>query len=472
MVVLAISKMRKEKISEITEICLENNWEVKVLPAFDDWIDGKMPVKSVRDVKIEDLLGRDEIRLNLQRIHQNLVGRTILVTGAAGSIGSEIVRQLLKYPIGKLVLLDQAESALYDLQQEINSKYKKASFELVIADVSNSSRMRKVFEHFNPEIVFNAAAYKHVPLMEDNPYEALRVNVGGTRILADLSVEFGVEKFVMISTDKAVNPTNVMGASKRICEIYIQSLAQRVDINTSFITTRFGNVLGSNGSVVPLFKRQIEQGGPVKVTHPDITRYFMTIPEACQLVLEAGCMGKGGEIFVFDMGKPVKILDLAKKMIQLAGLKLNVDIHISFTGLRHGEKLYEELLARNENTLPTHNDKIMIGQVRSHDFEVINTAITEILNYLNVENNEMLVARMKNLVPEFISKNSTYELLDDQAKMTNDELLLFHSKKSKVDSLKKADGFKTSKIEKDRSGKSKLVKVESPKSKVKTYNSL
>lgn len=472
MVVLAISKMRKEKISEITEICLENNWEVKVLPAFDDWIDGKMPVKSVRDVKIEDLLGRDEIRLNLQRIHQNLVGRTILVTGAAGSIGSEIVRQLLKYPIGKLVLLDQAESALYDLQQEINSKYKKASFELVIADVSNSSRMRKVFEHFNPEIVFNAAAYKHVPLMEDNPYEALRVNVGGTRILADLSVEFGVEKFVMISTDKAVNPTNVMGASKRICEIYIQSLAQRVDINTSFITTRFGNVLGSNGSVVPLFKRQIEQGGPVKVTHPDITRYFMTIPEACQLVLEAGCMGKGGEIFVFDMGKPVKILDLAKKMIQLAGLKLNVDIHISFTGLRPGEKLYEELLARNENTLPTHNDKIMIGQVRSHDFEVINTAITEILNYLNVENNEMLVARMKNLVPEFISKNSTYELLDDQDKMTNDELLLFHSKKSKVDSLKKADGFKTSKIEKDRSGKSKLVKVESPKSKVKTYNSL
>lgn len=435
MLVLAISKMRKEKISEITELCLENNWEVKVLPAFDDWIDGKMPAKSVRDIKIEDLLGRDEIQLNLQRIRQSLVGKTILVSGAAGSIGSEIVRQLLRFPIGKLVLLDQAESALYDLQQEINSKYKKASFELVIGDISNLVRMRKVFEHFNPEMVFNAAAYKHVPLMEDNPYEALNVNVGGTRNLADLSVEFGVEKFVMISTDKAVNPTNVMGASKRICEIYIQSLAQRGDINTAFITTRFGNVLGSNGSVVPLFKKQIEHGGPVRVTHPDITRYFMTIPEACQLVLEAGCMGRGGEIFVFDMGKPVKILDLAKKMIRLAGLKLNVDIHINFTGLRPGEKLYEELLARNENTLPTHNDKIMIGQVRPHNYAEVNTAISQILYYLNVENNEMLVARMKDLVPEFISKNSVYELLDDQGKKTEDELLLFN--KIKIEAKEK-----------------------------------
>lgn len=432
MVVLAMSKMRKEKISEITEICLENNWEVKVLPAIEDWINGKMPKQSVRDVNIEDLLGRDEIQLNLQRIRESLVGKTILVSGAAGSIGSEIVRQLLKFPIGKLVLLDQSESPLYDLQQEINSKYNKASFELVIGDISNSVRMRKVFEHFNPEIVFNAAAYKHVPLMEDNPYEALRVNVGGTRNLADLSVEFGVEKFVMISTDKAVNPTNVMGASKRICEIYVQSLAQRGDIETAFITTRFGNVLGSNGSVVPLFKKQIEQGGPVKVTHPDIIRYFMTIPEACQLVLEAGCMGQGGEIFVFDMGEPVKILDLAKKMIRLAGLKLNIDIHIIFTGLRPGEKLYEELLARNENALPTHNDKIMIGQVRPHNYEKVNTAISEILHYLNVENNEMIVARMKDLVPEFISKNSVYELLDDQGKKTMGELLSKQTQKLKV----------------------------------------
>ncbi|MGZ2368722.1 polysaccharide biosynthesis protein [Ancylomarina sp. YFZ004] len=430
MVVLAMSKMRKEKIREITEICLENNWEVKVLPAVDDWINGKMPKQSVRDVNIEDLLGRDEIQLNLQRIRESLVGKTILISGAAGSIGSEIVRQLLKFPIGKLILLDQAESPLYDLQQEINSKYNNASFEMVIGDISNSERMRKVFEHFNPEIVFNAAAYKHVPLMEDNPYEALRVNVGGTQNLADLSVEFGVEKFVMISTDKAVNPTNVMGASKRICEIYIQSLAQRGDIETAFITTRFGNVLGSNGSVVPLFKKQIEQGGPVKVTHPDITRYFMTIPEACQLVLEAGCMGDGGEIFVFDMGKPVKIVDLAKKMIRLAGLKLNIDIHITFTGLRPGEKLYEELLARNENTLPTHNNKIMIGQIRPHNYEKVNTAISEILHYLNVDNNEMIVARMKDLVPEFISKNSIYELLDDHSN-GDGELLVFQTIKIK-----------------------------------------
>ncbi len=431
MLVLAISKMRKEKIREITEICLENNWEVKVLPAFDDWIDGKMPAKSVRDVKIEDLLGRDEIQLNLQRIRQSLVGKTILVSGAAGSIGSEIVRQLLRFPIGKLVLLDQAESALYDLQQEIVSKYDKASFELIVGDISNQDRMRKVFEQYKPEMVFNAAAYKHVPLMENNPYEAINVNVRGTRNLADLSVEFEVEKFVMISTDKAVNPTNVMGASKRMCEIYIQALAQRGDINTAFITTRFGNVLGSNGSVVPLFKKQIEQGGPVKVTHPDITRYFMTIPEACQLVLEAGCMGRGGEIFVFDMGKPVKILDLAKKMIQLAGLKLNTDIHITFTGLRPGEKLYEELLARSENTLPTHNDKIMIGQVRPHSYEDVNTAISQILYYLNIEDNDMLVARMKDLVPEFISKNSVYELLDGQGENTEQELLMFDNNATK-----------------------------------------
>ena len=425
MLVLAVSKMRKEKINEITEICLENNWEIKVLPAIEDWIDGKMSTKSVRDVKIEDLLGRDEIQLNLQRIRQSLSGKTILVTGAAGSIGSEIVRQILRFPIKKIILLDQAESALYDLQQEIKFKYKKASFEILVANISNELRMRHVFENFNPNIVFNAAAYKHVPLMEDNPYEAINVNVRGTRNLADLSVEFHVEKFVMISTDKAVNPTNVMGASKRMCEIYIQALSQKEDNKTAFITTRFGNVLGSNGSVVPLFKKQIEQGGPIKVTHPDITRYFMTIPEACQLVLEAGCMGQGGEIFVFDMGKPVKILDLAKKMVQLSGLKLNVDINIVFTGLRPGEKLYEELLARSENTLPTHNDKIMIGQVRLHKYEEVNTAISQILYYLNVEDDNMLVARMKELVPEFISKNSVYELLDDKGNMNEQELLMF-----------------------------------------------
>jgi len=468
MLVLAISKLRKEKIREITEVCLENNWEVKVLPASDNWIEGKVAEKTVRDVKIEDLLGRDEIQLDLQKIYQSLFGKIILVSGAAGSIGSEIVRQLLRFPIGKLVLLDQAESALYDLQQEIVSKYNNASFELVIGDVSNAARMRKVFEHYRPQLVFNAAAYKHVPLMEDNPYEALNVNVGGTRILADLSVEFGVEKFVMISTDKAVNPTNVMGASKRICEVYIQALAQRGDIKTAFITTRFGNVLGSNGSVVPLFKRQIEQGGPLKVTHPDITRYFMTIPEACQLVLEAGAMGQGGEIFVFDMGQPIKIAELAKKMIRLAGLRLDEDIQIKYTGLRPGEKLYEELLATSENTLPTYNDKIMISKTRPRNFNDVNISVSQILYYLDVEDNEMIVGRMKDLVPEFLSKNSVYESLDGYVKNVNRQLSLFDNKNTKINS------FAPNSLVIANSGveRSKLVRLESQKENLKKVNSI
>ena len=410
--VLAIANLAKEKVREITEICLEMNWGIKVLPAFDDWIEGTVAEKNVRSVKIEDLLGRDQIQLDLDRIRKGLEGKTILVSGAAGSIGSEIVRQLLKFPVGKLILLDQAESALYDLQQEILAEYDDAPYELVISDISNFSRMRKTFSTYQPQIVFNAAAYKHVPLMEDNPYEALNVNVGGTRNLADLSVKYGVEKFVMVSTDKAVNPTNVMGASKRICEIYIQALAQCDHIKTSFITTRFGHVLGSNGSVVPLFKRQMEKGAPITVTHPEITRYFMTIPEACQLVLEAGFMGQGGEIFVFDMGKPVKIVDLAKKMIRLSGLQLDADIQIKYTGLRPGEKLYEELLATTENTLSTHNDRIMIGQVCVQDFEKVSKAVGEMLQNLNEEENELLVSRMKDLVPEFISQNSEFASLD------------------------------------------------------------
>ncbi|WP_372756062.1 polysaccharide biosynthesis protein [Labilibaculum sp.] len=426
--VLAISKLKKEKIREITDFCLENNWEIKILPTVDDMLQGKVAEKSVRDIKIEDILGRDPIQLNLDLISETFRGKIVMVSGAAGSIGSEIVRQLLRFPIGKLVLLDQAESALYDLQQEIKSKHGVLDNELIVTDISNPARMRTLFENHRPHIVFNAAAYKHVPLMEENPYEAVRVNVGGTRNLADLSVEFGVEKFVMISTDKAVNPTNVMGASKRICEIYIQSLAQIASNKTSFITTRFGNVLGSNGSVVPLFKKQIEQGGPVKVTHPDITRYFMTIPEACQLVLEAGAMGKGGEIFVFDMGESVKIADLAKKMIHLAGLKVDEDIKIEYTGLRPGEKLYEELLATSENTLPTYNEKILIGKVRSYNYDEVNFSISLLLESLDCEDEMMIVARMKELVPEFLSENSKYESLDNLREEVELHLIKFGNK--------------------------------------------
>ncbi len=447
--VLAIANLEREKIQKITERCLDNNWEIKILPAIDGWMDGKVAGKSVRDIRIEDLLGRDQIQLDLNGIRETLVSKTILVSGAAGSIGAEIVRQLLRFPTGKLVLLDQAESALYDLQQEIGTKYGADDFELVIADISNAARMRWVFENYNPHVVFNAAAYKHVPMMEANPYEALNVNVGGTRNLADLSVEFGVEKFVMISTDKAVNPTNIMGASKRICEIYIQSLAQREDIQTSFITTRFGNVLGSNGSVVPLFKKQIEQGGPVKITHPEITRYFMTIPEACQLVLEAGAMGHGGEIFVFDMGESVKIVDLAKKMIRLSGLRLDDDIQIEYTGLRPGEKLYEELLATSENTLPTYNEKIMIGKVRPYNYDKVNSAINLLLSSLDFEDNEMMVLRMKDLVPEFISENSIYESLDYSMQDSEWKLMKFRNKGEK-DGHKQAHNFPIKNIDIER----------------------
>jgi FlaA1/EpsC-like NDP-sugar epimerase len=426
--VVAISDLDREKIQEITDFCLENHWEVKILPTINDWLQGKVAEKSVRDIKIEDLLGRDQIKLDLDLISETFRGKKVLISGAAGSIGSEIVRQLLRFPVGKLILLDQAESALYDLEQEIESDFNDVDYELIIADISNVARMKSIFEKHRPNVVFNAAAYKHVPLMEENPYEAVRVNVGGTRNLADLSLKFGVEKFVMISTDKAVNPTNVMGASKRICEIYIQSLAQIKNIKTSFITTRFGNVLGSNGSVVPLFKKQIEQGGPVKVTHPEITRYFMTIPEACQLVLEAGAMGHGGEIFVFDMGKSVKIDDLAKKMIRLAGLRLGKDIKVEYTGLRPGEKLYEELLATSENTLPTYNEKIMIGKVRSYNFKEVNNTISLLLNSLDFENKMMIVARMKKLVPEYISENSAYESLDKPVVDYDWQLIRFGNK--------------------------------------------
>lgn len=408
-IILAITSVTVKHKQIIADECLRRGWKLKVMPSVGNWVNGISNRDQIRDVRIEDLLGRDEIQLNQKRILMGLENKTILVSGAAGSIGSEIVRQLLRFPVKKIILLDQAESALYDLQQEILLRHYDAPFQVVLADITNKYRMVKVFEQHRPHIVFNAAAYKHVPLMEDAPFEAIRVNVGGTRILADLSVQYGVEKFIMVSTDKAVNPTNVMGTSKRICEIYIQSLSQLPEIKTAFVTTRFGNVLGSNGSVVPLFKKQIAQGGPVTVTHPEITRYFMTIPEACQLVLEAGFMGHGGEIYVFDMGEPVKILDLAEKMIQLSGMKLGEDIEIKFTGLRPGEKLYEELLASKENTKPTYNDKIMIGQVSPCNYLEVNKEVSELLEMIYHEPEESIIHRMKDLVPEFLPQNPKFQ---------------------------------------------------------------
>jgi FlaA1/EpsC-like NDP-sugar epimerase len=413
-VILAMDSISVKRKQEIADTCLNKGWKLKVMPSVGNWVNGISNQKQIRDVRIEDILGREEIKLNQLQIMEGLAGKVIFVTGAAGSIGSEIVRQLLRFPVQKIVMVDIAESPLYNLQQELLLSHTDAPFDVVLADVTNYKRMQKVFKEYQPQIVFNAAAYKHVPLLEEFPFEAIRVNIGGVKVLADLSVLHNVEKFVMISTDKAVNPTNVMGASKRICEIYIQSLSQKNRMDTEFVTTRFGNVLGSNGSVVPLFKKQIEQGGPITVTHKEITRYFMTIPEACQLVLEAGFMGRGGEIFVFDMGEPVKIVDLAKEMIRLSGLKYGEDIQIIFTGLRPGEKLYEELLASKESTLPTHHEKIMIAKIRLYSYDYVDEKLKDMLLALKIENNNLLVSRMKELVPEFISQNSEYSTLDKQ----------------------------------------------------------
>ncbi|WP_423127248.1 polysaccharide biosynthesis protein [Gaoshiqia sp. Z1-71] len=413
--ILAVTphKIILERKKALFDRCLKQGVRVREIPPVKDWIDGRFNSRQLREPNIEDLLGRDPIWLNQSQVADGLKGAVVLVTGAAGSIGSEIARQLMAFDVNHAVFVDQAESPLYDLQNELLKRFSSDRFSVIVASITDLYRMQSLFEKYRPQYVFNAAAYKHVPLMEDSPYEALRVNVGGTRLLADLSVKFGVKKFVMISTDKAVNPTNVMGASKRICEIYIQALTQARHKSTQFITTRFGNVLGSNGSVVPLFRRQIEEGGPVTVTHPDIIRYFMTIPEACQLVLEAGFMGHGGEIYVFDMGEPVKIYDLAVKMISLAGLKPVEDIPILFTGLRPGEKLYEELLADEENTIPTHHPKIKVAQVREHNFGVVNLMIDELLGAIRNESEADLVIRMKALVPEFISQNSKYSKYDE-----------------------------------------------------------
>lgn len=406
--------LSNQKRSEIVEQCLALNLKVKIVPPVDKWIQGELSTKQIKAVRIEDLLEREPIVLDSANVERELRAKVILVTGAAGSIGSEIARQVLHYRPAKVILLDQAESAIYGLEHELQSEYPKfaAKAECIIADVRDRKRIEHIFDLRRPDIVFHAAAYKHVPLMEDNPYEAVGVNILGTRVVADMSIAYGVQKFVMVSTDKAVNPTNVMGATKRSAELYTQSVGDRPGCKTQFITTRFGNVLGSNGSVIPIFRKQIQNGGPITITHREITRYFMTIPEACNLVLEAGAMGKGGEIFVFDMGESVKIYDLARKMIKLSGLSLGKDIEIQEIGLRPGEKLYEELLANQENTVATHHPKIMIAKTKSSERHNILEAFRAIEENHAACNNISLVRSLKDLVPEFISNNSVYTQLD------------------------------------------------------------
>ncbi|WP_299206019.1 polysaccharide biosynthesis protein [Brumimicrobium sp.] len=407
--IVAIQKPEKKNITNVVEKCLEHDVVVTRVPSFQRWINGEFNLNQIRKVNIDDLLGRDPINLEVEAVKRELKDKVVLITGAAGSIGSGIARQILNYQPSKIILLDQWESGLYDLQIDLIAQEKDGNVEVVIGDVRDFIRMKRLFMALKPDIVFHAAAYKHVPLMENNPSEAVKTNVLGTKNIVDLADEFKVEKMVMISTDKAVNPTNVMGASKRIAEIYAQN--KNETSSTLFVTTRFGNVLGSNGSVIPLFKRQIEQGGPVTVTDENVTRYFMTIPEACQLVLEAGAMGKGGEIFVFDMGKPVRIVDLAKKMIRLSGLELGKDIEIKITGLRPGEKLYEELLADKENTLPTHHPQILKGKVCLTAGN-IEQEIDELIYLFDQQDNEAIVKQMKQIVPEFVSNNSQYTKLD------------------------------------------------------------
>ncbi len=408
--IISVQNISPDRKKSLVNSCLNYDTKVLNVPPVSNWINGELSFKQIKKIQIEELLERDSISLNIENIKKQLSNKTILVTGAAGSIGSEIVRQVIQFNPKKIVLLDQAESPLYDMEMELKDSYDNLAYEIVIGDIRNSRRLENLFKSFSPEIVFHAAAYKHVPMMENNPSESILTNVLGTKNCANLAVKYNVEKFVMVSTDKAVNPTNVMGASKRIAEIYTQSLGK--NSKTKFITTRFGNVLGSNGSVIPRFRQQIENGGPVTITDPEITRFFMTIPEACQLVLEAGTSGNGGEVFVFDMGESVKILDLAKKMIKLSGLTLDKDIKIVFSGLRPGEKLYEELLTNEENSLPTHHTQIMIAKVREYDFDTIDAKIEALIACFEEQNNKMIVQQMKELVPEFKSNNSIYEELD------------------------------------------------------------
>lgn len=414
--VITVKDLPYERKSEIVDACLRNHVKVRTVPPIERWVKGELSLNQIKDVNIEDLLGRESIRLSNEHVSRELAGKVICVTGAAGSIGREIVFQILNYHPQRIILIDQNESALYEMERELNNERSGVAIFPYLADITNQQRVNGIFEEHKPQIVFHAAAYKHVPVMESNPSEAVLCNILGTKNLADISITHKVDKFVMISTDKAVNPTNVMGCSKRISEIYVQSLNNHLERSgarhTLFVTTRFGNVLGSNGSVIPLFKKQIQAGGPVTVTHPEITRYFMTIPEACQLVLEAGAMGRGGEIFIFDMGNSIRISDLAKKMIQLSGFEPNKDIEIVYSGLREGEKLYEELLGNKENSIPTHHPKIMKAKVSEYAYHEANNYIELFWDLVNDKNELKMVALMKELVPEFKSNYSRYEVLD------------------------------------------------------------
>jgi len=418
LLIVANKSIEKEKLNNLVDMCLNNGIRIQQVPEMQDWLNGKLDTQQLKDINIEDLLDREVIQIHNEALHSELKGKRILVTGAAGSIGSEIVRQILSYRPSLVILCDKAETPMHNLVMELQEANKHAAIKAYLGDICDKQRMEHLFEVYNPHMVFHAAAYKHVPLMEDHPSIAVLNNVMGTKILAELSVANQVQKFVMVSTDKAVNPTNIMGASKRIAEIFTQSFYKHLLKDTSntnitkFVTTRFGNVLGSNGSVIPRFKMQLQHGGPITVTHPDITRYFMTIPEACQLVIEAGVMGQGSEIFVFDMGKPVKIVDLARKVIKLAGKKPDVDIQIVFTGLRPGEKLFEELLNNAENTKRTYNEKILIANVREYDFALINARIEKLISSAKRHYTLETVYLMKELVPEFVSNNAAYEKLN------------------------------------------------------------
>lgn len=410
-VIISIQNLKSSRLLEVTDHFILYGIEVKLVPRLSKWIGRSLEVSQIKQVNIEDLLDRAPIDISNPIVGRDVNDKVVLVTGAAGSIGSEISRQLSNYSYKKLILIDQAESPLYDLQQEIEDKSKIL---FLVGDVRDQHRMEAIFKTHRPDKVFHAAAYKHVPLMEENPYEAIKINIEGTKNIVDLSVAYHVDRFVMISTDKAVNPTNVMGATKRIAEMYVTCMSKATS-KTKFTTTRFGNVLGSNGSVIPLFKKQLLKGGPLTVTHEEITRYFMTIPEACQLVLEAGTMGEGGEIYIFDMGKAMKIFDIAKRMIHLSGLKYPEDINIEITGLRPGEKLYEELLNNGENTQPTYHKRIMIASTQKIDYEKVKLQISTLCNLnSNLHNKNQTVELMKAIVPEYVSNNSIYSKFDQK----------------------------------------------------------